>query len=49
MFKCLICESKFTSEEEYLKHIDDQHNGRDREYVVCADCGAQFRQPNQLR
>lgn len=49
IFKCLLCDSKFGSEETYLAHIAEQHGGRDRDYLVCADCGAQFRQPNQLR
>ncbi|XP_031617514.1 zinc finger protein 665-like [Contarinia nasturtii] len=49
IFKCLICNAKCSSEEEFLKHINDLHEGRDREYVTCGDCGAQFRQKNQLR
>lgn len=49
IFKCLLCDSKFASEETYLAHIAEQHGGRDRDYLVCSDCGAQFRQPNQLR
>lgn len=49
IFKCLLCDSKFASEETYLAHISEQHGGRDRDYLVCSECGAQFRQPNQLR
>lgn len=49
IFKCLLCDSKFASEGTYLAHISEQHGGRDRDYLVCSDCGAQFRQPNQLR
>lgn len=49
IFKCLLCDSKFTSEKTYLAHIAQQHGGRDRDYLVCSDCGTQFRQPNQLR
>lgn len=49
IFNCLLCEAKFSSEEAYLVHIAEQHGGRDRDYLVCSDCGAQFRQPNQLR
>lgn len=48
-FKCLICEEKFSCDADYERHIDEQHNGKDREFVVCTDCGSQFRQPNQLR
>lgn len=49
IFKCLICNEKCTSEESFLNHINTLHEGRDREYVVCGDCGAQFRQKNQLK
>lgn len=49
IYKCLLCNLKFPSEETYLEHIAKQHGGRDRDYLVCSFCGAQFRQPNQLR
>lgn len=45
----MICGEKFTSEIDFFNHIDELHEGRDRKYVSCDDCGAQFRQKNQLR
>lgn len=48
-FKCSICGKVFSSEESFSDHINRQHDGKDRKFVVCADCGAQFRQKNQLR
>lgn len=49
IFKCMICNEKCNSEKAFADHINRLHNGRDREYVTCDDCGAQFRQKNQLR
>lgn len=45
----MICHEKSNSENAFVDHINRLHNGRDREYVICDDCGAQFRQKNQLR
>lgn len=45
----MICNEKCNSEKAFADHINRLHNGRDREYVTCDDCGAQFRQKNQLR
>lgn len=45
----MICNEKSHSEDAFLEHINRLHNGRDREYFMCDDCGAQFRQKNQLR
>lgn len=45
----MICNEKCSSENDFVEHINRLHNGRDREYVVCDDCGAQFRQKNQLK
>lgn len=49
IFKCSLCPLKFTSSDTYNEHIAEQHGGRDHEYLVCSVCGAQFRQPIQLR
>lgn len=49
MFKCLICDEICSSEEAFREHIDSLHDGKDRKFVSCADCGAQFRQKNQLK
>lgn len=45
----MICHEKCNSENAFVDHINRLHNGRDREYVMCDDCGAQFRQKNQLK
>lgn len=45
----MICHEKCNSETAFVDHINRLHNGRDREYVMCDDCGAQFRQKNQLK
>lgn len=49
IFKCMICNEKCDSENAFVDHINQLHDGRDREYVTCDDCGAQFRQKNQLK
>lgn len=48
MFKCQICSELFDSETGYIDHIESLHNGKEREYVVCTVCGAQFRTSAQL-
>lgn len=48
MFKCQICSELFDSETGYIDHIELLHNGKEREYVVCTVCGAQFRTLAQL-
>ncbi|XP_055713631.1 zinc finger protein 665 [Phlebotomus papatasi] len=49
VYRCQICEAKFGTEAEYVAHIVNQHGGKDREPVVCSDCGQQFRSSTQLK
>lgn len=49
VYKCQICDAKFTNDQDYIDHIQNTHAGRDREYVVCTICGQQFRTALQLK
>ncbi|XP_059616203.1 uncharacterized protein LOC132261415 [Phlebotomus argentipes] len=49
VYRCQICEAKYGTEAEYVAHIVNQHGGKDREPVVCSDCGQQFRSTTQLK
>lgn len=40
---------KFDKDEDFFKHINTEHEGRDRLYSVCSKCGQQFRTSIQLK
>ncbi|XP_026464034.1 zinc finger protein 16-like isoform X1 [Ctenocephalides felis] len=46
---CQLCNLKFKKEEEFYAHINKEHDGRDRIYSVCSECGQQFKTNVQLK
>ncbi len=48
---CNSCPATFpmNQEDKLLAHMERMHQGKDRENVICADCGAQFKTQNQLK
>lgn len=49
LYKCQICEEQFTEDQSYIDHIQNVHDGKDREYVICTVCGQTFRTAAQLK
>lgn len=49
VYKCMICNAKFESEKLFFDHINEMHDGNDREYFICTECGKHFRLKNQLK
>lgn len=42
VYKCQICKDTFDTADSYIYHIEITHNGQDKLYHVCEDCGRQF-------
>lgn len=49
LYKCSNCGEKFTNEEDFISHIERVHDGKDRVYCICTDCGKEYRTPAQLK
>lgn len=43
-----MCHKKFAEESNLTQHME-MHDGKEREFVVCTDCGQTFRQFAQLK
>lgn len=49
LYQCKNCYQQFTQDSDYVRHIQEMHDGKDREYFVCTDCGNQYRTQVQLK